>query len=230
MRLKNVATVLILVGISLFIRFFVFEIFVVRSEAMFPNLLPNDYVFVNKAQYRISLGPLEIPLGQVQRGDVVLYKKEEQNNAPFLQRIVGIPGDLVLYQGGDLYINEMKLSQKNSSVESLRYDKERFQFPSESDYFRIRVEGGEKTYSVISYEYGEKKAYGPFRLKQGEYFALGDFRPLSRDSRHDGFVRRQDIIGKAIGVAFSCKRPKDKVSLFCPLPMVDWERIFTKIL
>jgi signal peptidase I len=52
--------------------------------------------------------------------------------------------------------------------------------------------------------------YGPFQVPEGKYFAMGDNRDNSQDSRFWGYVPRDHIIGKALAIYWSFETPRDE--------------------
>ena len=89
-------------------RWFLFEPFVIPSESMVPNLLIHDHIMVKKFSYGFKP-----PMGdgwlwkfkQPARGDVVVFRFPENRDVFFIKRLIGLPGDEVLVQNGQISVN-----------------------------------------------------------------------------------------------------------------------------
>lgn len=78
----------------------------VRGDSMVPTLHENDYLIINKIEYKIS---------EPENGDVVVFKsdlaQEDGTNKNLVKRIIGVPGDKVVIKDGDVYVNDNKLEE-----------------------------------------------------------------------------------------------------------------------
>lgn len=86
----------------------------VPSGSMEPTLLPGDHMLVNKLCYDLKLpftGVVLLPLGEPQRGDVVVFANPTGHGSDFVKRIVGLPGETVAMRGKVLYIDGKPLAQ-----------------------------------------------------------------------------------------------------------------------
>src|SRR4051794_38470152 len=94
--------------IVLLIRSFLFEPFRIPSDSMMPTLLDGDFIFVNKFTYGVRLPVLNtriVPIGQPQRGDVVVFRLPSDPSTNYIKRLVGLPGDHVIVRNERVYIN-----------------------------------------------------------------------------------------------------------------------------
>ena len=85
----------------LLIRSFLFEPFRIPSESMMPTLLTGDFIFVNKFAYGLRLPVLNtkiLQIGEPQHGDVVVFRLPSDPKVDYIKRIVGLPGDVVVYE------------------------------------------------------------------------------------------------------------------------------------
>ena len=94
--------------IVLVLRSFIVEPFRIPSASMMPTLLEGDFILVNKFEYGIRLPVLnkkvidnEVP----ERGDIVVFRYPVDDRTPFIKRIVGLPGDELIYRDKTLYVN-----------------------------------------------------------------------------------------------------------------------------
>ena len=113
--LDTVKFIVWLVLIVVVVRSFVFSPFNIPSQSMLPRLLIGDYLFVSKFNYgfsRYSL-PFSPPFPTLhwsdpQRGDVVVFKAPVAEN-DWIKRVIGLPGDTVQVQGGQLILNGKRI-------------------------------------------------------------------------------------------------------------------------
>ncbi len=97
------------VGLALFVRWAFFEAYVIPSTSMLPTLLVNDHIFVNKIIYGVRAPFSEkwfVQWAHPQRGEVTVFKYPADKDKYYIKRIVGLPGDRILYENGYLYVNE----------------------------------------------------------------------------------------------------------------------------
>ena len=203
-----IRTVVIACAIALGIRTFFYEPFNIPSGSMIPTLLVGDYLFVSKASYgysRYSL-PLSLPLipGRIlftppERGDVAVFKLPSDNSTDYIKRIVGLPGDTIQVKGGILHINGEPV--KRRQIEDFQPD----DGGSPSAQFIETLPNG-REHRII--ERGDDQSADNtrlYRVPEGHYFAMGDNRDNSRDSRFAevGPVPAQNLVGRADILFFS---------------------------
>src|SRR5690606_9842966 len=84
--------------VVLVLRSFIAEPFRIPSSSMMPTLLIGDFILVNKFSYGIRL-PITnrkvIPVGEPQRGDVVVFRPPHHPDQDWIKRVIGLPGDVV---------------------------------------------------------------------------------------------------------------------------------------
>ena len=180
--------------IVLLLRSFLAEPFRIPSGSMMPNLLVGDLILVNKFVYGIRLPVLEnklIELGTPERGDVVVFRYPEDPATPFIKRIIGLPGDKIVYEDKVLSVNGEPAPQavvgsytgvgsgRNMTGASLRKE---------------ALDGREHDILV---QPGYASGRFETEVPEGNYFVLGDNRDNSRDSRFWGTVPDELLIGKA---------------------------------
>lgn len=85
-----------------FVLVFLFQPFRVVGVSMLPEFSPSDRIIVNKLSYR---------LGDIQRGDVVVFYYPEEPSTSFIKRVIGLPGDRVAIVEGEVYVNDQRLSE-----------------------------------------------------------------------------------------------------------------------
>ena len=203
-----IRTVVIACAIALGIRTFFYEPFNIPSGSMIPTLLVGDYLFVSKASYgysRYSL-PLALPLipGRVlftppERGDVVVFKLPSDNSTDYIKRIVGLPGDTVQVKGGILHINGAAV--KRRQIED--FQPENGARPV-AQFIETLPNGREHRILELSDTMSADNT-PVYHVPAGHYFAMGDNRDNSRDSRFPevGPIPEQNLVGRADVLFFS---------------------------
>ena len=179
---------------------------------MIPTLLIGDYLFVSKASYgysRYSL-PFSLPLfsgrlffEEPERGDVMVFKLPTDNQTDYIKRIIGLPGDVIQLKKSVLYINGKPV--KRQKVEDFVNRDEYGNYTRTSRYLETLPNG--RSHYII--EFTESTVFDStpaYTVPKGHYFAMGDNRDKSKDSRYlsdVGFVPRQNLIGRADFLFFS---------------------------
>jgi signal peptidase I len=191
--------------IVLLLRSFLVEPFRIPSGSMMPTLLVGDFILVNKFAYGIRLPVLNrkvIALGEPQRGDVVVFRYPRNPSVDYIKRIVGLPGDTIGYRDKTLYINDEPQKQTPIGIymgvgSGAREtgSQEKVEHLDDVDH-RILINP-----RVPDFGFGcQVLIRGPVTVPEGHYFAMGDNRDNSNDSRCWGFVSEQNLVGKAFGI------------------------------
>lgn len=178
------------------LRSFLAEPFRIPSGSLMPTLLVGDFVLVNKYDYGIRLPVIHkkiIPIHDPKRGDIFVFRWPPDPSIDFIKRVIGIPGDHIDYVDKTLFVNGQKISQQ-----TLKLTKDR-------DETGIYFDAEEKLENLFGvnhsiYEVPNEKNYDfhDIVVPAGMYFAMGDNRDKSADSRFWGFVPDENIVGKAI--------------------------------
>jgi signal peptidase I len=185
--------------IVLLFRSFLFEPFKIPSGSMIPTLLIGDFIVVNKFAYGLRLPVLNtriVPLGEPQRGDVVVFRYPVDEKVNFIKRLVGLPGDTISYRDKQLYVNgelvstELQGPYSGSDVKCAT--------PS-SDTVRFRESLGSVEHDILLHSHTRGRD-GQWVVPEGHYFVMGDNRDRSNDSREWGFVPEENMMGRAVGI------------------------------
>jgi signal peptidase I len=191
-----------------FLRSFVAEPFRIPSGSMIPTLLVGDLILVNKFTYGIRLPVADtkiIEVGSPKRGDVMVFRYPNDESENYIKRVVGLPGDTVVYENKRLTINGQAVpmtkmddyfddsglllmrqyNERLGAVEHRVILNERRPPATEHDNFRFV---DQCTYNAVGFR---------CTVPAGHYFMMGDNRDNSADSRVWGFVPERNIVGKA---------------------------------
>jgi signal peptidase I len=213
--LSSLAAVLVT---GLFIITFAVQAFEIPSSSMEKTLLIGDHVFVNRIQFAPKtswIGPL-LPYRDVHFRDIVvfLHPDPQQNGIYVVKRIIGLPGDRIHLRNGVVYRNGEALDEpyvdhaddNNPAPQELPSQSwlYRNDFPSvpPSDYDELSANW---TVDRPSYVQG-----GDLVVPPGHYFAMGDHRGVSLDSRYWGFIPKENIIGRPMFIYWSFETPGDQ--------------------
>jgi len=239
----TVKTVIYAVLIALCIRTAAYEPFNIPSGSMIPTLLVGDYLFVSKFSYgysRHSL-PLSLPLipGRIfytrpERGDVAVFKLPSDNKTDYIKRLIGLPGDTIQMRGGRLYINGKIVPRRR--IEDFLDDEIPGRVRGIPQYIETLPNG--RTHRIL-----EMSDEGPlddtpaFKVPPGHFFAMGDNRDNSLDSRVPnrsglggvGFVPLENLVGRAEVMFFSTDGTAAWWEIWGWLPAMRFNRFFQPV-
>jgi signal peptidase I, bacterial type len=103
-----------ILAIVLVMRSFLYEPFNIPSDSMVPTLETGDFIVVNKYQYGVRLPIINkkiIDVGEPERGDVIVFRYPPQPTISYIKRVVGLPGDHIIYDHGQLSVNGQKVAK-----------------------------------------------------------------------------------------------------------------------
>jgi signal peptidase I len=216
------------VGVALLLRAVVVEAFKIPSGSMLPTLQIQDHIFVNKLAY----GP-PIPFTSLRlfsrlppkRGDVMVFEYPDPNprneRQDFIKRVIALEGDELVVEAGHPIVNGWKVP--SCRVGSYEYDEGSDSSTKRGDLFVEYL--GEYAYLTLFEEGRAEGRQGPYRVKPGETWVLGDNRNNSSDSRawnsnRGGGVPDANIKGRAMFVWLNFKKDG----------WPDPDRLFTHVL
>ena len=207
------------IGFLIFIvvRTFLIQTFTIVSGSMEGTLLVGDFLVLNKSAYGATVPGTGMRLpgyDEPGRGDIIVFEGHHEP-IDLVKRLVGMPGDTLEMREGTLYLNGE---------------------PQEEPYARHSLPGRDQGH--YSMEWQEqflvdeartapyrptRDNWGPLVVPAERYFVLGDNRDESLDSRYWGFIRPQQVKGRAVALYFSYNnRPEGGMPV---LGRVRWARI-----
>jgi signal peptidase I len=198
------------------LRSFLIEPFKIPSGSMIPTLHVGDFILVNKFTYGIRLPIIDkkiIQINDPQRGDVMVFHYPENPSLDYIKRVIGVPGDTILYRNKQLFINGVAQEQRSDG--EYNYVENGLKFVHTER--RTENLGGHMHDILVNPDMPDVHlgAVADFPLRQncsysteeirctvpaGHYFMFGDNRDNSRDSRYWGFVPDRMIVGKAFAI------------------------------
>jgi signal peptidase I len=200
--------------IVLLLRSFLFEPFRIPSGSLEPTLLVGDFLVVNKFAYGLRLPVLEkkfIPIANPKKGEIAIFRWPPNPSFDYIKRVIGVPGDHVVYHNKVLTINGQEMKQTfveytmdESSGRAVAQYKEDLNGVQHDIFVRPDVEAVDIDVTV----------------PEGHYFMMGDNRDDSADSRYWGFVPDENLRGKALLIWMSWNGKTD---------IVRWNRLGTII-
>ncbi len=177
------------------------QAFVVPTPSMDTTIQVGDHLLVDKLVYAPanSFSQRLLPYAEVKRGDVIVFKYPLDEAQPYVKRVIGVPGDRIRFADNQLILNGRAVDEPYKRQNpALRVPYLR-NFPNEAAFPGIENRAIEMLQAHV-----EK---GELVVPPGMYFAMGDNRDNSADSRFWGFVPRENIYGKPVLVWWSYDAP-----------------------
>jgi signal peptidase I len=201
------------IAVVFVLRSFLFEPFKIPSGSMIPTLLVGDLILVNKFHYGIRLPVLGTKLvsnKEPQRGDVMVFRYPVDPRIDYIKRVVGLPGDEVVYNNKSLSINGKPVPVQ---AQGDFYDEDSLRFEPKFAETLGNIKHGILVEPRRASIYRPMDSFVNFRencqytiegvsckVPAGHYFMMGDNRDNSQDSRFWGFVPDENIVGRAFMV------------------------------
>lgn len=187
-------------------RSFVYEPFRIPSGSLKPTLDIGDFILVNKFDYGVRLPVTHTKIvghGEPQRGDIIVFRWPANPSVDFIKRVIGVPGDRISYIDKVLYVNGQKISQTDvkDATDSDDSGNQWTVKQKQEDFFGIKHDIYQNPAQV-------SEDFRDIVVPKGMYFAMGDNRDNSADSRFWGFVPDENIVGKANWIWLSLDVPK----------------------
>ncbi|RLQ94582.1 signal peptidase I [Falsibacillus albus] len=157
--LKAVVLAILVVFIA---KTFLVANYVVDGSSMYPTLKNEDRLMVNKIGYKLS---------DIKHGDIIVFHATPTDD--YIKRVIGLPGDTIVYKNDELYRNGKKVTEPYLDPE------------------KKELESGN-----LTYDFTLEQDTGKTKVPAGELWVMGDNRRNSVDSRRFGFIKQSDVVGK----------------------------------
>ncbi len=181
------------------------QAFVIPTGSMEDTLLIGDHLLVDKLAYAPG-GPVSkylLPYSPVNRGDIIVFRFPEDIRQTFVKRVIGVPGDRIHIENKQVFLNGVAIKEKYKYHKWASSDSYRDNFPSEPN---VRPNPG--LMRMLENHIVNREIVVP----PNGYFAMGDNRDSSLDSRYWGFVPRENIIGKPLIIYWSYETTTDRLA------------------
>jgi signal peptidase I len=194
-------SLLVTVILALFGTSFIVQAFKIPSPSMEHTLLVGDHLLVNKFIFGGTGAWYDkfLPYRRLQRGDIIVFKYPYADHQHFVKRVIGLPGDRLKLLDGEMYVNGKLLNEpyvqhdpQGSGDPLTTY------FPPPARLMLSTQMVPEWVEELPKYVVGDELVVPP-----GKYFAMGDNRDRSSDSRYWGFVDRDAIMGRPFLIYWS---------------------------
>jgi signal peptidase I len=195
----------ITVLLLLFLTTTLVQAYVIPTGSMEDTLLIGDHLLVDKLAFAPP-GPVSkyiLPYTEVKRGDIIVFRYPVDISQTFVKRCIGVPGDRIRLINKQVYLNGVRLDEPYTYHKSDYVDSYRDNFPGEPNVSVDRRASEMLLNHVVN---------GDVVVPPNSYFAMGDNRDSSLDSRYWGFVPRENIIGKPLVIYWSYDAPTDQLN------------------
>ena len=200
--------------------------FVIPTSSMHNTLYTGDHLLVDKLAYAPpdSLTRHLLPYEDVKRGDIIVFKHPTLDHTDYVKRVIGIPGDHIKLVNKQVYVN----GHPENEPYVIHLDnvaEYRDNFPQGEPEYAPDIKMSERVMEMLR----QDVINGELVVPPGNYFAMGDNRDNSLDSRYWGLVPRENIMGKPLVVFWSYDAPTDDLKDYNLHHMVDLAlHFFTK--
>jgi signal peptidase I len=198
------ASLAVVLVTGLFIITFIVQAFEIPSSSMENTLLIGDHVFVNREVFSPRtnwLGPL-LPYRGPKDGDIVVFLSPAEPGLYVVKRIMGTPGDRIHLKDGVVYRNGQALTEPYV-IHNGSFNPYRDNFPavppldsSVTPEWHLLMGSHIENFELV--------------VPPDSYFAMGDNRDVSYDSRYWGFIPRENIIGRPLFIYWSFETPPNQ--------------------
>lgn len=212
---KSLAVIIVL---FLVIRTFLVQTFVITSGSMEDTLLVGDFLLINKVAYGAIIPGTESRLPgyrDPQRGDIIVFKADHEPRMDLVKRLIALPGDTVAMVDGQVYVNGDAQAEPYVKATPGAQDVTHPAFDWQRPY--LTAEAAAVPYRPTLHN------WGPIVVPENRYFAMGDNREQSLDSRFWGFVEAPKVKGRAVLLYWSYDG--ETLRPFPWLTAVRWGRI-----
>jgi len=193
--------------------------FIVPTPSMDSTVKVGDHLIVDKLSYAPSDGLSKhvLPYTEPKRGDIIVFRYPVDISLNYVKRCMGVPGDRIRIVDKEVYLNGRKLVEPYVQHVSQGLEPYRDNFPGEP--FGPVFDRGREMLAADVVD-------GELVVPEGQYFAMGDNRDNSSDSRYWGLVPRENIVGKPLVIFWSYDAPTEDWTGYNPDHFVDLAKNF----
>ena len=198
------------------------QAFVVPTSSMESTVLVGDHMIVDKLSYAPpgAISKHLLPYDDVKRGDIIVFRWPPDPRQNYVKRVMGVPGDHIRIENKQVILNGKKLVEPYTQHIFPSIEPYRDNFPSEP-FGPV----DQRALAMLQ----NNVVNGELVVPPGFYFAMGDNRDNSLDSRYWGFVPRENIIGKPFIIFWSYDAPTEDLVDFTAKHFIDLaQNFFTK--
>jgi signal peptidase I len=192
----------------------------VPTQSMEPTILAGERIVVNRLAYGLKVPFTTWHLAtwaQPKRGDLIVFYAPDDGKR-MVKRVIGVGGDRIAMRGNRVLINGQALSLQPAGAAPKGVDD--LTDPPPHIFACERI--GDDWHAVMGQpRRSAKRSFEELVVPADHVFVMGDNRDNSRDSRYWGFVERDEVLGRAFGIAFSL----DRDEYYLP----RWKRFFRSI-
>jgi signal peptidase I len=177
--------------------------YVIPTGSMEDTLMIGDHIVVDKLAYAPPgiISKYLLPYEEPKRGDIFAFRYPADISQLFVKRVIGLPGDHLKIVHQQVYINGKKLTEPYVYHKSGYLDPYRDYFPSAPTSTELIPDS--KRDALLREMLQHHVVNGEVVVPPNSYFAMGDNRDNSEDSRYWGFVPRDNIVGKPVLIYWS---------------------------
>jgi signal peptidase I len=211
-------SLLVTVILALFATTFVLQAFKIPSPSMESTLLVGDHLLVNKFIFggRGAWYEKILPYRPLERGDIIVFKYPYQDHTHYVKRVIGLPGDHLKLVDQRVFVNGKLLNEPYVVHDpSAPYDPLNYAFPPVGSQLYSSPVVPEWAHEIKKHIQGDEIVVPP-----DHYFAMGDNRDHSSDSRYWGFVDRDAVMGRPFLIYWSVEASSADYS-----PNTFWQRL-----
>lgn len=206
------------IAFVMILRSFLYEPFQIPSGSMMPTLLVGDFILVEKFTYGLKDPVMRkkfVEMGEPERGDVVVFKFPPEPHLDYIKRVVGLPGDTVIYRNKQLQVKPACDTADNCpgfQTMDLKFESRGEAYQQFAPLEKYTEQLGDVSHQIYrtpnranSSRYYQQPGtqVDEWIVPEGQYFVFGDNRDNSEDGRYWGFVPEENLVGKAVAIWIS---------------------------
>jgi signal peptidase I len=185
--------------------------YVIPTGSMEDTLLVGDHIFVDKLSYSPagSFARFLLPYQNPKDGDIIAFHYPVDPGQMFVKRVIGQPGDHIRIVNQQLFRNGIAVREPYVYHKSRFFSAYRDNFPMDMGWLDVAPDARRNARLAGMLNHNVKD--GELVVPENSYFAMGDNRDNSLDSRYWGLVPRDNIVGKPVLIFWSYDATTDEL-------------------